>query len=217
MASRTRSSQPIDLELGTRMLLNLPGSKENLSCELVGGQHFEYLILKTPPVPGIRSRLLNGDVVTLRFLAGGTVFGFRSEILNHVVKPGLLLFLEYPEITEQVDLRRHRRVNCLLPASLHSRHGTHKCILRDLSEGGCKVSLDVGREDPFRETTTEEMLVLQCALFGADGQTQTTLPCIAKSICADSGRMQLGLKFDNLPSETQMELAAYLESVSVLL
>ncbi len=208
MVTRTRNGQALDLPLGTRMLLNMAGTKENLSSELVGLQHFEYLILKMPLVPGIRARLLNGEMVTLRYIAGGTIFGFKSQVLNHIVKPGFLLFVEYPDSMEQVDLRRHRRVNCLLPAAVHGRHGVHKCILLDLSEGGCKVSLELQREDPFRETAVDDMLVLQCGFFGSEGAAQTSLSCLVKSISMDGSRVQLGLKFADLGTDTQLPAAA---------
>ncbi len=216
MVSKTCTAQALDLPLGTRMLLNIAGTKENLSSEVVGLQHFEYLILKMPLVPGIRARLLNGEMVTLRYISGGTIFGFKSQVLNHIVKPGFLLFVEYPDAMEQVDLRQHRRVNCLLPAALHGRHGVYKCILLDLSEGGCKVALELPRDDPFRETAVDDMLVLQCGLFGGEGQNQTTLSCLVKSISMDGGRVQLGLKFNDLNPETQLELSTYLDSVACL-
>ena len=216
MVSKTCTAQALDLPLGTRMLLNIAGTKENLSSEVVGLQHFEYLILKMPLVPGIRARLLNGEMVTLRYISGGTIFGFKSQVLNHIVKPGFLLFVEYPDAMEQVDLRQHRRVNCLLPAALHGRHGVYKCILLDLSEGGCKVSLELQRDDPFRETAVDDMLVLQCGFFGGEGQIQTALSCLVKSISMDGGRIQLGLKFNDLSTETQLELSTYLDSVACL-
>jgi len=115
-----------------------------------------------------------------------------------------------------VDLRQHRRVNCLLPAALHGRHGVYKCILLDLSEGGCKVSLELQRDDPFRETAVDDMLVLQCGFFGGEGQIQTALSCLVKSISMDGGRIQLGLKFNDLSTETQLELSTYLDSVACL-
>uniref|UniRef100_B8DIU6 Type IV pilus assembly PilZ n=1 Tax=Nitratidesulfovibrio vulgaris (strain DSM 19637 / Miyazaki F) TaxID=883 RepID=B8DIU6_NITV9 len=217
MVTRTRNGQALDLPLGTRMLLNIAGTKENLSSELVGLQHFEYLILKMPLVPGIRARLLNGEMVTLRYIAGGTIFGFKSQVLNHIVKPGFLLFVDYPDAMEQVDLRQHRRVNCLLPAAVHGRHGTYKCILLDLSEGGCKVSLELQRDDPFRETAVDDMLVLQCGFFGAEAPAQTTLSSLVKSISMDGNRMQLGLKFADLSTDTQLELSTYLENVACLI
>ena len=216
MVSKTCTAQALDLPLGTRMLLNIAGTKENLSSEVVGLQHFEYLILKMPLVPGIRARLLNGEMVTLRYISGGTIFGFKSQVLNHIVKPGFLLFVEYPDAMEQVDLRQHRRVNCLLPAALHGRHGVYKCILLDLSEGGCKVALELPRDDPFRETAVDDMLVLQCGFFGGEGQIQTALSCLVKSISMDGGRVQLGLKFNDLNTETQLELSTYLDSVACL-
>ncbi|BFR49523.1 flagellar brake protein [Nitratidesulfovibrio sp. HK-II] len=216
MVSKTCTAQALDLPLGTRMLLNIAGTKENLSSEVVGLQHFEYLILKMPLVPGIRARLLNGEMVTLRYISGGTIFGFKSQVLNHIVKPGFLLFVEYPDAMEQVDLRQHRRVNCLLPAALHGRHGVYKCILLDLSEGGCKVSLELQRDDPFRDTAVDDMLVLQCGFFGGEGQIQTALSCLVKSISMDGGRVQLGLKFNDLSTETQLELSTYLDSVACL-
>jgi len=114
----------LSLEIGTRMAVSIGGQNQGpegrIAADLVGMAHFEYIILRLPWVPGLRSRLVGGVSATVRFVSNGELCGFQSPVLTHIAKPSLLLFLTYPEVVEKLALRQHKRVQCALPVQFHS-------------------------------------------------------------------------------------------------
>ena len=207
----------LPLEIGTRIIVSindLHGADERIIGDLVGLVHFEYLILRLPLVPGIRSRLVDGISATVRLVTNGELCGFQSPIISHVAKPSLLLFLEYPETIEKLILRQHKRVQCILPVQLSSRHGDASGVIIDLSRSGCRVAVDT-RDDcnAFRQTVLEDILMLRAPL-NPDGILMS-VTCTVRNVSSDASRMQLGLSFNEADKSFWDAMDAFLETAEL--
>jgi PilZ domain. len=213
-----QSGVRLALEAGMRMFLTLDSMRDNddnrISCEVVGVAHFEFLILRLPWIPGLKQRLIPGTWGTLRFVSKGELYGFHVEVLNHAVKPALLLFLAYPEVVETLSLRQHKRVACALPAHVHSRRGDGFGIVQDLSQGGCRLSLDVRGQAGLRQLIVGDELLLRTSV-AAEGMPGTTTSTV-RSIALDTSRVVLGLSFSAADAEFQKALAAYIDLSELL-
>ncbi|MFV0423935.1 flagellar brake protein [Oleidesulfovibrio sp.] len=212
--AQTKRNAGVSLSIGTgtRLLLNIKGIRDNLASELVGLYPYEFLILKMPLVPGIRSKLIPGEQLTVRYMQGGSIYGFSTVIVNHILKPASLVFVEYPKFVEQLDLRQHKRIDCLLPGRLHCRHGEYRCVMVDLSSGGGKVVLEIKSSDPVKGISPGDMLILQLSLYAGKGDI--SISCLLKNVSQDVSRMQLGLQFRDLGKEELLQIQEYLEQVS---
>ncbi len=202
----------LSLNVGMRMAISLGTEKDSpenrLSADLVGVVHFEYLIVRLPWVPGLRTRLVSGISPTVRFVSDGELCGFQSEIITHVAKPALLLFLQYPEVIEKLTLRQHKRVHCALPAQLHSRRGDAQGVIADLSRGGCRLAVNVRGQNGLRHTVSGDILVLR-AILAAEG-LPLAVTCTVRSVDTDANRMQLGLAFTEADDEFWSSLDLFL-------
>ena len=215
-AQRTAGAK-LSLEIGTRMAVTIddqPGNEGRIAADLVGMVHFEYLILRLPWVPGLRSRLVGGMSATVRFVSDGELCGFQSPILTHIAKPSLLLFLEYPEIIEKLALRQHKRVQCALPVQLHSRRGDAHGVIADLSQGGCRMAVDARGQQGLRQTVVEDVLVLRVPL-NSDG-IPLSVTCTVRSVAFDANRMQLGLSFTEADKDFWASLETFLTTAYLL-
>lgn len=206
------------LETGMRVSLSLDGARENddsrLSCELVGLVHFEFLILRLPWVPGLRQRLLPGNRGTLRFVSEGELYGFHVEIINHVAKPALMLFLAYPEVVETLSLRKHKRMICALPASVHSRRGEGLGIIQDLSMGGCRLVMDVRGQAGLRQMIVGDELLLQISL--STNALPPSVSSVVRSVSLETSRITLGLSFVDADDHFRKALSEYLNLSDLL-
>lgn len=215
---RRTKGDKLDLEIGTRMSVTLDafaqGSEGRIAADLVGMVHFEYIILRLPWVPGLRSRFVGGASVTVRFVSNGELCGFQSPVLTHIAKPSLLLFLEYPEVVEKMALRQHKRVQCALPVQLHSRRGDAQGVVADLSQGGCRMAVDVRGQQGLRQTVVEDVIVLRIPL-NSDGMP-LTVTCTVRSVSFDVNRMQLGLAFTEADSDFWTALEGFLTTAYLL-
>ncbi|GFM35947.1 pilus assembly protein PilZ [Desulfovibrio psychrotolerans] len=214
VAHRRHAGITLDVQPGTRMLLSVNGSDNRHGTELVGLNPYEYLILKMPLVPGIRSRMLPGEPLTVRFMRQGTIIGFRTHVISQITKPGALVFVEYPDVLEQFELRTHKRLKCLIPAEAHSPLGVQRGAVVDLSAGGCKMCFEVKSSDPFRRIGAGDMFVLRANLFsGGD----STLSCICRNVEMDRATMIVGASFADLEAQDTKRLQEYIETVSSFL
>lgn len=207
----------LSLEIGTRMALSLDdlqGVKGRIAAELVGMVHFEYLILRLPWVPGLRSRLVGGASATARFVSEGELCGFFAPVLTHITKPSLLLFLEYPDMVEKLVLRQHKRMQCALPVQVHSRRGDAQGVIGDLSRGGCHMVVNIQGQQSLRQTVVEDVLVLRVPL-NAEG-IPFAVTCTVRNVEFDINRMHLGLAFTEADNEFWEELESFLGTANLL-
>ena len=208
----------LSLDVGTRMAVTLGGMQQGpegrIAADLVGMVHFEYLILRLPWVPGLRSRLVGGVAVTTRFVCHGDLCGFQSPVLTHIPKPSLLLFLEYPDVVETLALRQHKRVQCALPVQLHSRRGDAHGVVADLSQGGCRMAVDIRGQQGLRQMVVEDVVVLRVPL-NSEG-IPLTVTCTVRSVSLDVNRMQLGLAFTEASNEFWETLEGFLTTAYLL-
>lgn len=214
---RTKGDK-LALEIGTRMAVTLDGLQQGpegrIAADLVGLVHFEYIILRLPWVPGLRTRLVGGASVTVRFVSNGDLCGFQSDVITHIAKPSLLLFLEYPEVVEKLALRQHKRVQCALPVQLHSRRGDAQGVIADLSRGGCRMAVDVRGQQGLRQTVVEDVIVLRVPL-NSEGMPLTVTSTV-RSVSVDASRMQLGLSFTEADNDFWSTLETFLTTAYLL-
>jgi len=208
----------LSLEIGTRMALTLDGMQQapesRIAADLVGMVHFEYVILRLPWVPGLRTRLVGGVSTTVRFVSSGDLCGFQSPVLTHIPKPSLLLFLKYPDVIEKVTLRQHKRVQCGLPVQVKSPRGDTNGVIADMSQGGCRMAIDVYGLQDLRQTVAEDVIVLHVPL-NAEGPPQA-VTCTVRSVSFTANRMQVGLSFTEAESEFWEALENFI-TTSILL
>ncbi len=216
-AQRTTGAK-LSLEIGTRMAVSIDGPNQGqagrIAADLVGMVHFEYLILRLPWVPGLRTRLVGGASVTVRFVSNGELCGFQAPVLTHIAKPSLLLFLVYPDVVEKLALRQHKRVQCALPVQIHSRRGDAHGAIADLSQGGCRMAVDVRGQQGLRQTVIEDVIVLRVPL-NTDGDP-LTVTCTVRSVSIEASKMQVGLSFTEADPEFWSALETFLTTAYLL-
>ncbi|MGE4293795.1 MAG: PilZ domain-containing protein [Desulfovibrio sp.] len=132
----------MDVTIGTGVMMESSGALDRIKCHMVGYLKDEFVVLKLPLVPGIRSRVPEGAMLTFRYLQRGRLVSFRSVVKYYTATPYSLLFVTYPKRFEQHDLRREQRFTCNFPAVLNFIDREYKGLLLDLSTGGCRFFFD---------------------------------------------------------------------------
>jgi c-di-GMP-binding flagellar brake protein YcgR len=153
-----------------------------------------YLILSIPFTTTMKQKAQKKHVVTGRYVHCGTVYGFRAMVMNYIVDPASLLFLEYPPQVEVLELRREPRVSCLFPAILHRDDDTPRTgILTDLSPSGCRVSLRGSGGVPF---AVGDRVKLE--FYAIEPKNQYVVFTDVTNVIFQDGVLHLGLRFDSV-------------------
>ncbi|MFZ5811548.1 MAG: flagellar brake protein [Thermodesulfobacteriota bacterium] len=188
----------MNIEMGTKVQLEFSGSEERVCGVLVGLYPDGYLILYVPFTTSMKKKARKKNVVTARYVHAGTVYGFRAMVMNYIVDPASLLFLEYPPHVEILELRKEPRIPCLFPASLH-REGEPPltAIISDISPSGCRVSLrGAGRAPDDGRFAPGERIKLE--FYAIEEKNSYSIFTHVTNAFCQSGVLHLGLRFDTV-------------------
>ena len=134
------------MDIGITFRIEIEGAEESISCILIGIDNGKYMIIRTPPphTLGNASHLfLKGNDIYVKYVYKGTIYGFRSKIIDHIDEPFKLLFIEYPEEIESYDFRGNKRVECYLPAFVSIAEHRIEGSITDISKAGCLFDLKI--------------------------------------------------------------------------
>lgn len=120
-----------------------------LKLALVGYELGKYILLKYPRVKSsseYKDVLVEGNVIIVRYLMEGNkgeCFAFRSAIKYISTYPEKLLFLEYPKMIENRQLRMQQRASIHIPAFIMIEEDENNKgmkingVISDISLKGC--------------------------------------------------------------------------------
>lgn len=198
------------LELGDKVLLTLEGSKDRIRAEIVGRIEKEFLIAHLAPSPGIREKFYQGAPLLVRFLDEGMIIGFKSCVINFILRPRPLLILEYPMMIDKVSLRNDERFECSIPCVMQTKFERVEAVIIDLSRGGCKISCDAAEnKDCTRLENSEvgEMIVL---MFEADNEGTITLSGKIKNKAREGLAQVFGVSYTKLSNDIFDKLDSFI-------
>jgi len=204
---------PLLLELGTPLQLDIKGFRTRFKSQLVGVLQHEYLIVKAPQLDmyvGEAKHLLPETEVVVRCVHRGNVFGFRSRLTRVISTPAQILMLHYPETLENYNLRSNDRIDCLLPGNIEVGKTSRKGLVLDISEEGCRFSVNTAKKKLDIEVDTG--VKLNCQLPGIKGDQKFTGK--VKRIEKDATRTLLGVQFTEIDDATKKTIAQYSSALS---
>lgn len=146
------------LSLGSLLQIKFEGLGE-ARTSLIGMEAGSFIIVRTPPITDISTKLYQKNHAILRYLYNGSVYGFRATLLELIRKPLNFAIFSYPGKLEQINLRRHERVSCRLVAEMSIEDKLYRGWLTDISEGGCsfefiKAAGEIGPQAGVDEAVT---------------------------------------------------------------
>jgi len=207
----------ISIETGTQLQIEIEGVAFRFKSTLVGMEPDKYLIIKTPMAPpsiSIKVKLFRGNEIVVRYLNRGTVFGFQSKMIEAISTPIRLLFIEYPKIIEQYDLRSHERMDCFLPAKIKIKDKEKQGTIVDINERGCRCLIKALKGEKLPSLQIDEQIFLMCQFPGIDGEHVVSGK--VKNFRRYEQGMALGIMFHEIDPEIQNIIAQYISTVKDL-
>jgi len=181
------------IEFGTLLNIQINGLGSSKSS-IVGIERGKYLIIKTPAIAGVNTKLFKKNHIVVRYLCDGVLFGFHCTLIALLKDPFQLSFLSYPEIGDTINLRKHDRISCLLSGELLVGEWRCKCVTSDIGIGGCRIALNLSMEDNMNRIMVGESLQLSIQTPNANDFIHVT--SIARSISLDEKNVIVGLQFE---------------------
>ncbi len=202
------------MQIGATLKIQIEGEKKLLTSEFMGVEEDKYLVIKAPSLQymsHVSHLLYKGNTVIARYLHKGTVFGFKSRIKYVITNPIKLLILEYPKKIEIQNLRKHRRVDCYLPASVKISDNTIEGTIIDISREGCQFTVEKSKiESSLKLFQVEKETSVSFKLPGVE--KILTVTGKQKYIIEDSDNVKIGVLFGNMAIEVQTKLFDFLSA-----
>jgi c-di-GMP-binding flagellar brake protein YcgR len=130
----------IGLEFGTLLNIQFEGVG-SAKTSIIGIDRDKCLIIRPPALVGIETKLFKKNQTVVRYFHDGMIFGFRCTLIGFIKTPFPLLILSYPDAAEQLNLRKHKRLSCLLNGQLLTDSGAFKIVILDISHSGCRFAV----------------------------------------------------------------------------
>ena len=204
----------ISIEIGTRLQIRIDGVDINYTSTLIGMETGKYLIIDAPVnmLTLARHKLFQGSKILVRYLHKGSVFGFKSELIEDIYTPLKLLFLEYPEIIEVHNLRSGQRIDCVLPVRIKINDEERNGIISDINKEGCRCVAKKTEEDKeLSSVQIDEQVTLMCQFPRVEGER--TIIGKVRNIRRDKKQMILGIIFNGIGPEIEEIIGQYILAI----
>jgi len=198
---------------GQAVMVQGMGDSQRYWGRIIGTDPYDYFFVKLPMVPGIMRLAAAGASLTLRLETEGELFGFSCDVIAAIHKPYPMVALSYPTSAERLQLRKHRRVKCLIPALVRNDFFMSPAVIVDLSRGGCKLVLDMFQKQKIINLMTGDLISLDVSL-----DTQSSLSCQAKVVSLmeyGQGKF-LGTMFEESGDGAQAALDEFMARLEVI-
>lgn len=191
--SRDTHGIRLNIELGSAMRFSLEGTDVPVRGVLVGQDPMEYLIVRMDLPVELTHRIQKGTNLAVRYISLGNEYGFSSVILHHIHTPDRLVFISYPDVIQNIDVRKSSRVSCFIPATALLDNRRIKGTLIDISRGGCRFVIRLPATLQARQIRLIDEVTLQFPLMGIDGLQ--AVACQVRNTSVDRERIAMGIEF----------------------
>lgn len=162
IAKQDEQSQ-LNVQIPKKVLVQIEGVENYVKTMLVGMVPVQYLIMLTPRGnPSIKQKFFEGNTLLVRYFQDGTIFAFQSNIIGLSHDPYPLVFVAYPKIVSNHELRKQRRASCQVPVKVTAGGRQYSAVMLDISKGGCRFAIvDASLKAPPMEEEDEVELLFR--------------------------------------------------------
>lgn len=201
--------------IGSPVLIQPAGFEGKLKTIFVGMDTGQYIIASLTPfindIENISKYLERGRKTRIFYTRNGVVSGYRVQIQGYTTSPQRHLYLTYPHKAESYNLRGHDRIVCHLPAVIIGLGISAKCLVQNLSTGGCGICLDPSDKDQLNNIDQSDYLELRLQLTTMTGKIATT--CQLMGLRETDGLDIARLRFIDIPDQAVTEIKHFISFV----
>ena len=189
--------------------------KTKYYCKCRGTSHSKFIILQQPALIENKNSILSGRQVILRYVYNGTVLGFKTNIVQTIVAPFRLIFVDYPEEIERYSLRTCERADVVIHAQFSIFDKVIRTVMKDLSCNGCRMFVDAVSIEGLVFDVGDQTGLLS---FPTDiFEDVLNINCKIVRVRADKERTELGIEFDLSNQDTLDKITQYVDHILNLL
>ena len=165
----------------------------------------KYVIFDVPMIKGQRLMMRRHQDCVVRFVYKGKACGFEGTVFDIGSAKNLQFQITWPSFIEVLTVRKHERVETLLPCVALAANGDRvEGDISDLSLSGCAISM---------KHLPKEGDLLHLAFRLPSGAELPDVPCKVKNIRQGRGGFVVGCAFHTCPREVMDDIQFYVSGV----
>lgn len=210
-----RQAENLNRLCGEQVSMKFRKDENQYFCVCRGVFPDRFIMTQIPASFDIEKRLEHGKKVVIRFVESGAVCGFETSVLQYITSPCRLIFFEYPDSIEIINLRAAKRVAVSLKASIRRGGEDLEGSIRDLSKGGCFFAMTYWQDPSLDDISLDSKLSVRFSL--PNEKSPIELKCRPVRVIKNEEDLKLGLSFDNDQQELTNKVANFVDFISQLL
>jgi c-di-GMP-binding flagellar brake protein YcgR len=201
------------MDIGSQVQIQLSENSDRVNAKFIGMDPGAYLIVNLANLTEIREQIFRGQVVVIRYMTAGTVYGFESKVMALSLQPAKLLFLVYPEKIQACEIRKHARFDCTFYCRAVVSGSTYRGIITNISLGGCQYVSDQLDEDNASKMKVEDKLLLTFQTL--DGNSIESLTGEVRNVRRNNHRVEIGVRFIDMTEDVKNTLIDCMKSLAL--
>jgi len=206
----------IPIHSGKKLFVEFGSLGGQMPCTCVGVVNNTHIIIRPPAGMTVPMVNVSENVsVVVKYLDGGTIYGFRSTIEHVVLRPYLLLFVAHPYSAEELELRRDIRCPCFVAMNCRIERNDAEIygFIVDINRYGCRLvatrfvgdAAGLAEDEPIRLT----FVMSSIEIVG--------LRCILRTVCKDATGGVFGVKFADSHPHAEMVIEDYVANYKAVM
>lgn len=197
------------IDVGTSLQVELLSGqkKARFNVSLIGYVRGTGILISHPPSSELKSCLLDGDELAIRFMNGSAIYGFTTHIARICTDPFKYIHLRFPNKIESARVRSAQRIKSTIPVSIRANGNgvAHDGEMTDVSVDGAGFITDPGVGE-----TGDELVVCTSLVFGGMNE-EVELNATIKSTTNvnGSGKTHYGVEFNGLNKNDELFLRGF--------
>jgi c-di-GMP-binding flagellar brake protein YcgR len=203
----------ISVEIGTPVKVELEDIEIPMQSSIVGLENDKYIIIKAPePFKRIKHKLYTGNEMIVRYISGGTVYAFQTKVMETILKPIPLLFIEYPRIIQRHDLREQKRTNCHMPTRIIVGETENIGCIVDMAKFGCRCIVQASKNSKLIKYDLENQITMKSIFPGS--KDIVCISGVIKNVKRTKAEYDLGILFTKeTPVESQKIISWFISTI----
>jgi len=172
-----------------------------------------YIIIALPKTEDLKDQFFRERKIVLRYMTGGTIFGFESNVIALNLQPVRLLFLTYPQKIQSCEIRKYSRYDCTYYSRLHISGLNYQGMITNISMGGCQFVMNQPGDQEAAIVKVGDSVNLNFHPLG--GKPIEALAGGVRNIKHLDNRIDIGIGFLDLQDEVKDVLTECIRDLAI--
>jgi HD-GYP domain-containing protein (c-di-GMP phosphodiesterase class II) len=201
------------MEIGSTIQVQLSEKSRRVNAKFIGMDPGAYIIVSLPKIEELKEQLFREKKIVLRYMTGGTIFGFESNVIALNLQPARLLFLTYPRRIQSCEIRKHSRFDCIYHSRIILSGVNYEGMITNISMGGCQFIMD--RLDEHGAFALKAGDSVNLSFQAPEGRPIESLSGEVRNIKSSDNRVEIGIRFLDLQDDVKDVLTECIRNLAM--